>query len=51
MRALQGGTLKKLVEFMTPAILGGNISHLSTFGTRHPSFSRAPTLMDDLLTR
>nr|XP_045042046.2 uncharacterized protein LOC123478461 [Desmodus rotundus] len=51
MRALRGGTLKKLVEFMTPAILGGNISHLSTFGTRHPSFSRAPTLMDDLLTR
>ncbi|KAF6099716.1 hypothetical protein HJG60_011471 [Phyllostomus discolor] len=51
MRTLPGGALKKLAEFLTPAVLGGNIPCLSTFRTMHSSFSRDPMLLDDLLTR
>lgn len=50
MWALQGGTLKKLVEFLTPATEGGNISYLFTFSTMLPSFSPAPVLWENLLT-
>ncbi|XP_053528037.1 uncharacterized protein LOC119044118 [Artibeus jamaicensis] len=50
LRALQGGTMKILAEFVSPAMKGGNFSHLSTFGTLQPSFSRALVLLGDLLT-
>ncbi|XP_039708479.1 ral guanine nucleotide dissociation stimulator-like isoform X2 [Pteropus medius] len=51
MRALQEGTLKKVVDSMVPAVLGGNISHISTFMFIHPAFSIAQQVLDLLFTR
>ncbi|XP_024906637.1 ral guanine nucleotide dissociation stimulator-like isoform X2 [Pteropus alecto] len=51
MRALQEGTLKKVVESVVPAVLGGNISHISTFMFIHPAFSIAQQVLDQLFTR
>ncbi|XP_036080011.1 ral guanine nucleotide dissociation stimulator-like [Rousettus aegyptiacus] len=51
MRALQEGTLKKVVESMVPAVLGENISHISTFMFIHPAFSIAQQILDQLFTR
>lgn len=50
-RALQEGTLEEGVESMVQALLGGNISYISTFMFIHPAFSRAQEAMDQLLAR
>nr|KAF6429761.1 hypothetical protein HJG59_009070 [Molossus molossus] len=51
MRALQEGTLEKMVVSMVPAFPSGKIPHISTFMSIHPAFSRAQLFLDQLLTR
>nr|KAF6430180.1 hypothetical protein HJG59_015532 [Molossus molossus] len=51
MRALQEGTLEKMVASMVPAFPRGKIPHISTFMSIHPAFSRAQLFLDQLLTR
>lgn len=51
MRALQEGTVEKVVESMVPAFLHGKIPHISTFMSIHPAFSRAQQFLDQLFTR
>ncbi|XP_036204102.1 uncharacterized protein LOC118675430 [Myotis myotis] len=51
MRALQGGTLRKVAASMVPAFLGGNISHITTLMSIHPAFSRAQQFLYQLFTR
>lgn len=50
MRALQEGTLEKVVASMVPAFPRGKISHVSTFMAIHPAFSRAQQILDQLFT-
>nr|KAF6429743.1 hypothetical protein HJG59_009061 [Molossus molossus] len=51
MRALQEGTLEKMVVSMVPAFPSGKIPHISTFTFIHPAFSRAQLFLDQLFTR
>nr|KAF6429745.1 hypothetical protein HJG59_009063 [Molossus molossus] len=51
MRALQEGTLEKMVVSMVPAFPRGKIPHISTFMSIHPAFSRAQLFLDQLFTR
>nr|KAF6429771.1 hypothetical protein HJG59_009075 [Molossus molossus] len=51
MRALQEGTLEKMVVSMVPAFPHGKIPHISTFMSTHQAFSRAQLFLDPLLTR
>lgn len=51
MRALQQGTLEDEGESTIQALLGGNISHISTFTVLHPAFSMAQQVLDQLLPR
>ncbi|XP_036137277.1 ral guanine nucleotide dissociation stimulator-like [Molossus molossus] len=51
MRALQEGTLEKMVVSMVPAFPSGKIPHIPTFMSTHQAFSRAQLFLDQLLTR
>nr|KAF6430157.1 hypothetical protein HJG59_015273 [Molossus molossus] len=50
-RALQEGTLEKKVVSMVPAFPSGKISHITTFMSIHPAFSRTQQILDQLFAR